>query len=164
MTRDIRPATLADLDVIIDFNRRLAEETEGKKLDPARLRRGVQAMLADPHKGVYFVAAEQGQVVGQLGVTQEWSDWRNGFFWWIQSVYVRQDARRRGVFRSLFLHVAEAARRAADVIGIRLYVDEHNGKAQATYGRLGLVKTDYWLLEKELSTDFTDYTDLKNCF
>ena len=114
-----------------------AAAERGRPLDPS-----------DPNSGVYFVAEEREQVVGQLGVTREWSDWRNGFFWWIQSVYVRREARRRGVFRSLFQHVVDAARSDPDVIGIRLYVDGHNDAGQATYAKLGLAKTDYWLLEK----------------
>ena len=143
----IRQATPADEAVLIDYNRRLAAETEGKTLDLTTIQRGVRAMLTDPHKGLYFVAENAGAVVGQLGVTQEWSDWRNGWFWWIQSVYVRQDARRQGIFRALFQRVVEAARRDPDVIGVRLYVDEHNHTAQKTYQQLGLAKTEYWLLE-----------------
>src|SRR5438128_1174688 len=100
----IRPATLDDADVIVEFNRRLAEESEGKALDLSLLRPGVEAGLADPNKGVYFVAEDDGVLVGQIMITAEWSDWRNGWFWWIQSVYVCPDHRRRGVFRSLFKH------------------------------------------------------------
>jgi ribosomal protein S18 acetylase RimI-like enzyme len=144
----IRPALLSDADVIGEFNRLLAKETENKELDPAVLKAGVAAMLADSRKGRYFVA-EQGElgVVGQLGVTSEWSDWRNGNFWWIQSVYVAEQARRQGVFRKLYEHLLTEARTQADVIGVRLYVEHDNRTAQATYKKLGMMTTGYQVME-----------------
>lgn len=145
----IRPAHPGDTDVICEFNRLMAKETENKDLDPAVLRPGVAAMIADPHKGRYFVAeGEGGVIVGQLGITLEWSDWRNGNFWWIQSVYVAKDARRNGVFRKLYEHVQSAARQANDVIGVRLYVEHDNAVAQATYRKLGMVMTGYQVMEE----------------
>src|SRR5215218_2912868 len=101
----LRRATHADLDTVVEFNRRLAHESEGVTLDPEALRRGVAAAIADPLKGPYFLAEIGGEVVGQLQITTEWSDWRNGWMWWIQSVYVREDHRRTGVFRALYEHV-----------------------------------------------------------
>ena len=148
MPLTIRPATSEDSDVVVDFNRRLAEESEGKKLDAALLRAGVAQALTDPHKTLYFLAEDAGLVIGQIMITTEWSDWRNGWFWWIQSVYVRPEARRRGVFRTLFEHVSHAARQDPTVIGLRLYVDHQNHAAQATYRRLGMVETGYLVLEK----------------
>jgi ribosomal protein S18 acetylase RimI-like enzyme len=144
----IRPATLSDADVIAEFNRRLALETEGKALDPAILAKGVHAMLADANKGRYFVAEIDGHVIGQLGVTLEWSDWRNGNLWWIQSVYVAFDARRHGVFRMLYQHVVEAARMDGNVVGIRLYVEHDNRAAQETYRKMGMVMTGYHVMEE----------------
>ncbi len=144
----LRPARPNDLDVVCDFNARLAWETEQKQLDPVTLRAGVQAMLDDPTKGLYFIAEHDGVVVGQLGVTLEWSDWRNGDFWWIQSVYVAADARRNGVFRRLYHHVVAAAIVDGRVIGVRLYVERDNHAAQAVYRSLGLHETHYLLLEK----------------
>jgi GNAT superfamily N-acetyltransferase len=143
----IRPAGPADADVICDFNRRMALETEHKELDPATLQAGVAAMLSDPAKGRYFVAEADARLVGQVGYTCEWSDWRNGNFWWVQSVYVAEAARRQGVFRRLFEHLLTAARREPNVIGVRLYVDHDNAGAQATYRQLGFVMTDYRLME-----------------
>src|SRR5580704_10490257 len=102
MSLTIRPATLDDTPVICEFNRRLALESEEKVLDPAVLGAGVAALLNDPARGLYFVAQKGGQVVGQIMITPEWSDWRNAWMWWIESVYVRQDARRQGVFRALY--------------------------------------------------------------
>src|SRR4051794_2531126 len=123
MNVTIRAARAADAEVIAEFNRRMALETENKTLDPNVLSAGVQAMLQDPARGRYFVAEMSGEVVGQLGVTLEWSDWRNGNFWWIQSVYVAQTARRQGVFRALYQHVLQEAKQASNVIGVRLYVE-----------------------------------------
>src|SRR5437763_1518136 len=149
MAWTIRHATLADAPVIVEYNRRLADESEGMTLDPARLVPGVRAVLADAQKGLYFVAEEPGQgVVGQMMITFEWSDWRDGWLWWIQSVYVRPGARRRGVFRALYEHVAAAARRQADVVGLRLYVDKDNTAAQETYYRLGMKPSNYFVLEQ----------------
>jgi GNAT superfamily N-acetyltransferase len=144
----VRQATTADQAVVMEFNRLLALESEGKTLDLAVLRAGVAAQLADPQKGLYFVADEDGAILGQLGLTFEWSDWRNGWMWWIQSVYVRSDARKRGVFRALFEHVRQAALHNGQVVGLRLYVDRENHGAQRTYERLGMEASGYFVLEK----------------
>jgi GNAT superfamily N-acetyltransferase len=148
MPLEVRPSTPADAAVIVEFNRLLAEESEGKTLDRSLLAAGVTAGLADPRKALYFVAEDGGRVLGQVMVTFEWSDWRNGWFWWVQSVYVRPEARRRGVFRALFEHVADAARRDPHVIGLRLYVEEENRLAQETYARLGFSRTTYHVMER----------------
>jgi ribosomal protein S18 acetylase RimI-like enzyme len=144
----LRRAAAADAPVIVEFNRLLAKETEGKTLDPAVLTPGVQAGLADPHKGLYFVAEDEGAVVGQVMVTYEWSDWRNGWIWWIQSVYIREAHRGRGVFRALYEHVHQRAAADPTVIGLRLYVEEHNHRAQEVYRRLGMEKAGYFVLER----------------
>ena len=147
MPPTLRRATAADAPIIVEFNRRLAEESEGKVLDPAVLAAGVTAGLADPDKALYFVAEEGGAIVGQLMLTREWSDWRNGWIWWIQSVYVHPDARRQGVFRALYEHALETARGERQVVGLRLYVDHDNAAAQETYLRLGMERTGYLVLE-----------------
>jgi GNAT superfamily N-acetyltransferase len=144
----VRPAVPADAPLVVEFNRLLAEESEGKALDPALLAPGVAAALADPHKGRYFVAEGEGTVAGQTMITYEWSDWRNGWFWWIQSVYVRPEHRRRGVFRTLFDHIEGLARRDPEVIGLRLFVENNNRAAQATYARMGMKPAGYFVLEK----------------
>jgi GNAT superfamily N-acetyltransferase len=148
MPTAIRRAIAADAPVIVEFNQRLAQESEGKTLDPDRLAAGVRAGLADPRKALYFVAEDDGSVVGQMMITFEWSDWRNGWVWWIQSVYVRADARRRGVFRALYEHVAGLARADREVIGLRLYVERENHAAQQTYLRMGMEWTSYLVLER----------------
>ena len=149
---EITPAAAADAETVAAFNVALAAESEDLALDPPTVRAGVRAVLADPAKGRYFIARltegpEAGAVIGQLMVTTEWSDWRNGPLWWVQSVYVRQDRRRRGVFTALFRHVVEAAR-AAGSPGVRLYVEGHNAAARATYARLGLKDSGYLVMER----------------
>jgi GNAT superfamily N-acetyltransferase len=149
MTWSIRPARAGDAPVVIEFNCRLAEESEGKTLDASLITPGVQAALADPAKALYFVAEDApSQILGQMMITFEWSDWRNGWIWWIQSVYVRPEFRRQGVFRSLFEHVRDTARARVDVVALRLYVDNENASAQQTYFRMGMTRSNYFVLEK----------------
>jgi GNAT superfamily N-acetyltransferase len=144
----VRAATPADFELLVTFNAAMALETEGKRLDPERLRAGVQAALADPLRGRYLVAEHDGRAAGALLLTREWSDWRNGWFWWIQSVYVAPQARRAGVYRALH---AEALRHAAEAgaVGVRLYVDRGNSGAQRTYERLGMQPSHYVFYETE---------------
>ncbi len=147
----IRPAQGDDLETIVGFNAAMAWETEGLRLDQERLREGVGAVLADPQKGHYVVAVCEGVVVGQLLITFEWSDWRNGCFWWLQSVYVDEAFRRRGVFRSLFRHVLAQAQEDPEVCGLRLYVDRHNAPAWRTYRDLGMDESSYDVFEIDLT-------------
>jgi GNAT superfamily N-acetyltransferase len=150
----IREAKLADTAIIADFNARMALETEQRRLDIHRVRNGVHALLSDPTKGAYFIAEAEADgaitIVGQLLITYEWSDWRNGTFWWIQSVYVEERFRGQGIFRALFNHVDQLAKSRNDVCGLRLYVDAHSHSARKTYERLGMKRTNYELFE----TDF----------
>lgn len=148
MPLNVRRAVVSDAEVVAEFNRRLAEETEGKALDVTVLRAGVTKALADPNRADYFVCEEEGAVVGQLMLTREWSDWRDGWIWWIQSVYVRSDARGRGVFRRLYEHVQARAKADPEVIGLRLYVESENHAAQETYRRLGMSRTSYLVFER----------------
>ncbi len=129
---EVRPARSADAPTIADFNLRLAQESEGLTLDPATVRAGVAALLADPAKGSYLVAEAGGRLVGQLMLTVEWSDWRNGPIYWLQSVYVAAEARGGGVFRALWEKALETAR-GAGARAVRLYVDEGNvGRRRST--------------------------------
>lgn len=150
MNISIRPATLADATRITEFNALMAKETENLDLDFARLHTGVEAVLRDPSKGIYYVVEIDGTIAGQLLITYEWSDWRNGNFWWIQSVYVQKDFRGKGVFKSLFEHVRSLANKEKNVCGLRLYVEKHNNRAQQTYERLGMKKTYYEMYEIDL--------------
>lgn len=147
----IRCATPADLDTVTRFNVALADESEGKRLDPAIVREGVRAALADPHRAAYYLAELDRAVAGQTMITLEWSDWRNGYFWWIQSVYVEPFARRRGVFRALHHHIRDEARARLDVCGLRLYVHRDNTLALETYRRLNMPACDYLLCEESWS-------------
>ena len=131
-------------------NRAMAAETEDKGLEPDTLRRGIEYLLAHPREGFYLVAEEAGQAVGTLMLTYEWSDWRNGRFWWIQSVYVSTSHRRRGVYRAMHEHVRRLARQDPQIVGLRLYVERDNLGAQRTYQHLGMAETDYRLFEETL--------------
>jgi len=151
MPLTVRPAAPADVPAIAEYNRRLARETEHTELDPATVTAGVAAAVADaPGKGPYFLACDGDDVVGQMQVTFEWSDWRNGWFWWVQSVYVRADYRGRGVFRTLYDHVRRQARQAGNVIGVRLYVERDNRTAQETYRRLGMSEMPFYFMQELL--------------
>lgn len=143
----VRPATRGDVELLGAFNRAMALETEGKDLDPDRLRAGIEAVFEDPARGRYLVAERGGHAVGSLLLTLEWSDWRNGEFWWIQSVYVPPEARRGGVFSSLYHTVVEEARGTPGVAGIRLYVERENVAAQRVYGALGMQRSGYRFYE-----------------
>jgi len=139
MTVSIRPARPTDLEFLVDGNARMVAETEGRELDRELLAEGVAAALGDENKGRYFIADDGEEPIGQLLVTREWSDWRAGWIWWIQSLYVVPEARGRGVFTNLYAHVVAAARRDPEVCGIRLYVDQRNERAIAVYERSGLL-------------------------
>ncbi len=148
MTVRIRAATPGDASRLCAWNAAMARETEHKTLDAERLRAGVDGVLAHAARGFYLIAERDGEALGSAMVTYEWSDWRNGNFWWIQSVYVLPQARRQGVFRALHAAIAERAR-AAGAIGLRLYVDLDNASAQATYAALGMQRCHYALYESE---------------
>jgi ribosomal protein S18 acetylase RimI-like enzyme len=142
----IRRASRADLEALVEGNRRMAMETESVQLDAGTLRSGVAALFDDPAKGAYWVVEHDGAVVAQTMVTHEWSDWRNGDVWWIQSVYVQPEYRRRGLFRHIYRHLRAEAQRLG-VVGLRLYVDTSNTRAQAVYAALGMQGDHYRVFE-----------------
>jgi ribosomal protein S18 acetylase RimI-like enzyme len=144
----IRKADLRDADAIARFNSAMALETEGKSLLPERVNPGVLRLLNDASLGFYVVAERSGSVVGSLMITNEWSDWRNGLFWWIQSVYIVPAARRQGVYRALYDFVRDMARADPGICGFRLYVEKDNNTAQRTYRSLGMEPTDYLVYEE----------------
>jgi ribosomal protein S18 acetylase RimI-like enzyme len=146
----IREAVSGDRDVLVGFASAMARETEDKALDTATLRAGVAALLDDPARGRTFVVESDGEVVASLMLTLEWSEWRNGFFWWIQSVYVRPEQRRRGHYRRLHEHVRALAAATPGVYGLRLYVEQENRAAQETYRALGMAETHYRLFEESV--------------
>lgn len=143
----IRDAGLADTPTIVDFQIAMAMETEQKVLDRAICTAGVQAVFEDTARGRYYVAELDGRVVASLLITYEWSDWRNGNFWWLQSVYVTDNARGHGVFRKMYADVRDRAARDSTVCGLRLYVDRRNARAQDVYRRLGMDGDHYQVFE-----------------
>jgi ribosomal protein S18 acetylase RimI-like enzyme len=149
MTPLIRNATLKDADIIAQFNIAMALETENKILEPAIILAGVRSLFAQPHAGFYLIAEMDNEVVGSLMITTEWSDWRNGLFWWIQSVYIQPAYRRKGIYGMLYKRVKLMAQEHPDVCGFRLYVEKDNWIAQKTYTKLGMQPTHYLIFEEE---------------
>jgi GNAT superfamily N-acetyltransferase len=144
----VRDATLDDAATIVDFNERLAWESEHKRLDHETLSQGVRRLLADASRGRYFVACREGRIVGALMITYEWSDWRNGPIWWLQSVYVVPECRRQGVFRRLHSHVRGLAKDQGQAVALRLYVERNNVAAHEVYRNAGMEEAGYFVMEE----------------
>jgi len=154
----IRRAALDDADSIIEFNCALALETEGINLVFDVVSEGVEKLLQDQNLGFYLVAQKNEEIIGCLMITSEWSDWRNSVFWWVQSVYVRPDSRKQGIYRSLYQFVQNIANKNSDVAGFRLYVEKENFKAQNTYTSLGMAETQYLMFEElKASVNYFQY-------
>ena len=147
---NIRNGTPEDADTIAHFQKQMAMETEDKALEDNLIKPGVQAIFESPDKGFYLVAEIEDSVVGSLLVTYEWSDWRNSWFWWIQSVYVEKPHRRRGIYSRLYNEVISKCRKSEQTCGIRLYVEKENKIAQKVYSDLGMCETNYLLYETHL--------------
>lgn len=147
----IRRATIEDKEIIVKYNYNLAFETEDKKLDLTILEKGVRSILEDENKGVYHLCEIDGVIVGQIMYTYEWSDWRNGTFIWVQSVYVNKEHRGKGVFKSLYNYVKSMCDKDENICGIRLYVERENHIAQKTYRSLGMDECNYHMYEYEKS-------------
>ncbi len=144
----IRKATGEAAESLVEFNQAMALETEGKRLDAQILQSGVEAVFHDERKGFYVVAESEGKIVGGLMITFEWSDWRDKWFWWIQSVYILPDFRRRGIYRQLYDFVKKQSLEKGDVCGIRLYVEKENERARVTYEMLGMEESHYLMFEE----------------
>ncbi|MEM9977199.1 MAG: GNAT family N-acetyltransferase [Cyanobacteria bacterium P01_D01_bin.2] len=152
----IRRAQIRDADDIARFNQAMALETEQKQLTPEVVLAGVSALLENSAQGFYIVAEDNSKVVACLMITTEWSDWRNGLFWWVQSVFVTPDYRRRGIYRRMYGYVKELAAQAPNVCGFRLYVEQDNKRAQKTYAALGMTQSPYRLFEELTPTISSD--------
>ena len=146
----VRRGEIKDIETIAELNIAMAWETEQKPLNPATIRRGIRAVLDDSDYGFYVVAESGGEVIGCLMITYEWSDWRSGRFWWIQSLYVRPSFRRHGVFTQLHDFVKAQALQHPEVCGVRLYVEQSNHAAQQAYRRIGMTPTTYQIYEEML--------------
>lgn len=147
---NIRIANFEDADSLVEFNQAMALETEDKRLDADILQSGVEAVFADKDKGFYVVAEDDGKIVGGLMVTFEWSDWRNQWFWWIQSVYILPAERGKKIYSRLYDFVKEQARIKDDVCGFRLYVEKENIRAQTVYEKLGMTGSHYLMYEETI--------------
>jgi len=143
----IRQAEMRDLPVLLDFQKKLAFESEGVSLDEDLLSKGLTSLLQDASKGVYNIVEEDGLAIGCYLVTYEWSDWRNGMVWWMQSVYVHTDQRKKGVFRKMYEHIIAAIQSSDELIGLRLYVDKTNEKAMKVYSSMGMNGDHYTVYE-----------------
>lgn len=144
----IRKAEVKDAVALVEFNRMMALETEGKQLETAKLSPGVEAVFGDDQKGFYVVAENDDRIIGGLMVTFEWSDWRNAWFWWIQSVYVLPDSRGSGVYASMYEYIKQIAKEKGNVCGFRLYVENDNLIAQKVYEKLGMTQSHYLMFEE----------------
>lgn len=147
---NIRFARADEAPALVAFNQAMALETEGKTLDAAVLAPGVEAVFLDKAKGFYVVAEETGNIVGGLMVTFEWSDWRNKWFWWIQSVYIIPEARGRRLYSEMYDFVKKQAGERDDVCGFRLYVEKENLNAQKVYEKVGMESSYYLMYEEKL--------------
>jgi GNAT superfamily N-acetyltransferase len=145
---NIRLAEKEDSAALVEFNQAMALETEGKRLDSEILKNGVEAVFEDSKKGFYVVAESENEIIGGLMVTFEWSDWRNSWFWWIQSVYILPDFRGRKIYRLLYEFVKQKAEETENVCGFRLYVEKENTRAQKVYEKLGMQQPHYLMYEE----------------
>ena len=144
---NLRLATVRDIDYITLFNTEMAFETESIYLDQADLRHGIAAVLSDSNLGFYLISELEGVMIGQILITKEWSDWRNAWFWWIQSVFVEPNHRRKGVYSAMYKKIVDMADREGNVCGLRLYVDRDNLSAKQVYSHLGMSQSHYDLYE-----------------
>jgi ribosomal protein S18 acetylase RimI-like enzyme len=143
----IQKALPIHIDILIDFQQRLAYESEEVTLDSSTLRKGMEAMFADPGKGIYYIASDGDEVVGCHMITYEWSDWKNGMVWWLQSVYVKESYRKKGIFKMMYDNVISMIKKDPSLIALRLYVDKSNERAMKVYSAMGMDGSHYTVYE-----------------
>ncbi len=147
----IRIAEEKDASAMVEFNQAMALETEGKRLEPEKIEKGVKAVFRDEKKGFYVVAENQdGEIIGGLMIIFEWSDWRNAWFWWIQSVYILPEGRGKKIYSRLYDFVKKEADKKGNVCGFRLYVETENKHAQKVYEKVGMDASHYLMFEEEI--------------
>jgi len=147
MTVEIKKANKSDIDLLISFQYSLAEETENLVLDKSILKEGIVNLLEDDGKGMYWIAEIEGEKIGCVMIQKEWSDWRNGSVFWIHSVYVKAQYRKKGVFRSMYSFFQDMVKKDDNLKGLRLYVDKTNQNAIKTYAAMGMTREHYDLYE-----------------
>lgn len=145
----VRKARFEESDTIINFNINMAKETENIELPYEKIAPGVRGLFSNPEYGFYIVAEIDGEIAASMMITYEWTDWRNGIFWWIQSVYVREEFRRKGIYSKMYEWVKDQVKSKKDVFGFRLYVEKENINAQKTYEALGMKETVYKMYEEK---------------
>ena len=143
----IQKAVPDDIEQLIDFQQRLAFETENVVLDAQTLRRGMKAMFDEPAKGIYYVVKENADIIGCHMITYEWSDWRNGTVWWLQSVYVIESHRKKGVFKMMYDNLVNTIKQDPQLVGLRLYADKTNERALKVYNAMGMDGSHYAIFE-----------------
>ncbi len=143
----IRKAKPSELGILVSFQQKMALETENLELDSDMLHKGVQAVFDDENKGIYYVAVESNEVIASLMITYEWSDWRNGQVYWIQSVFVLPEHRGKGVYKQMYLHLKKIVDETPEILGLRLYVEKDNINAQKVYSKLGMDGEHYKMFE-----------------
>ncbi len=150
MNFTVRQGIESDSETLIEFNRAMARETEDRELPLNLIKPGVESFLKHREYGFYVIAEKDSEIVGSLMITFEWSDWRNGLFWWIQSVYVKPEFRRQGVYSSMHNYVRELAKEKGNIVGLRLYAERNNETAHKTYESNNMHKTIYIMYEQEI--------------
>ncbi|MFI3209601.1 MAG: GNAT family N-acetyltransferase [Peptostreptococcaceae bacterium] len=146
---NFRKATLNDIQKIVEFSFNLAKETENKELNKEILTKGTENLIKDSSKGIFYVVENNNEIIAQIMTTYEWSDWRNGDFIWIQSVYVKSEYRKQGIFKKMYNEIKEICESSDKYVGLRLYVETENESAKTTYESLGMKKCDYFMYEYE---------------
>jgi len=144
---EVRKANREDIPDIVDFQKQMAQETEDFSLNDQKINLGVKAVFGDPEKGFYMVSVIESKVVASMMITPEWSDWRNGHFLWIQSLYVIPEFRKKGVFRKMFQYVKQVVVESENYLGLRLYVEENNKNAMDVYTNVGMRDSYYKMFE-----------------
>ena len=144
---EVRRAKRGDISYIIEFQKQMALETEDLTLDDQKIKKGVEAVFNDPEKGFYVVSTSNSQIVASMMITPEWSDWRNGYFLWIQSLYVIPSFRKQGIFRNMYKHIKQIVVETANYLGLRLYVEGNNNTAIDVYMNVGMKGSHYKMFE-----------------